>query len=133
MNMDRSFSLTDEEFSRIWMLASALYGKGKSLEESLKEATRAYTLELPELMRQPGGLRIARQGEAEMRLTPRKGDPRAYTLMISTPGDAEEPPRKSAEPILREKSKVEPVERPEPVEKSTPHGFHLTLIRGERE
>jgi len=139
--MDRAFSLTDEEFSRIWAMTSALYAKGKSLEESLREATRTYTLELPELMRQPGGLRVARQGEAEMRLTPRKGDARSYTLVITTPGSAEEPARTSVTPLST--PAAAPTATPTPdVEaddpsaaplKPAPHGFHLTLIQGERE
>lgn len=111
--MERAFSLTDEEFSRIWSMASALYGKGKGLEEALREATRLYTLDLPELMRRPGGLKVARQGEAEMRLTPRKGDPRAYTLVITTPGEV---PEESAEVV-----------------KPAGIGPALTLIRGDRD
>lgn len=119
--MERAFSLTDEEFSRIWTMASALYAKGKALDEALREATRVYTLELPELMGRPGGLRVARQEDAEMRLAPREGDPRSYTLIIATPGEAPEAPARTG---ARQQT-------PAPREGPPAGGAHLTLIRGD--
>ncbi len=122
--MERAFSLTDEEFSRIWTMASALYAKGRALDEALREATRAYTLDLPELMARPGGLRVARQEGSELRLAPREGDPRSYTLIIATPGEGAGAPREPAPAAPREPAPAAPA-APRPI------GPRLTLVRGE--
>ena len=96
-------------------MASALYAKGRALDEALREATRIYALELPELMARPGGLRVARQEGSELRLAPREGDPRSYTLVIATPGEEHQGPARA---------------RPEPAALH-PIGPKLTLVRGD--
>jgi hypothetical protein len=125
--MERSISLTDQEFSRIWTLASALYAKGRSLEDALREATRVYSLQMPELLQ--GGLRVTGQGDSELRLACRPGDIRSFALVVRTPEEArEEPePARAAAPAPRppeprgpEPTASEPVFRP---------GGHLRLIR----